>query len=223
MADLGSNSLWSDLTTNASGVETEILGPSYSYGDNIPGPGTLGVGTEGSFGQLGANASAVSTYVQALITGDPPLGNQFFVNTGGTCVAPDGSTQSRMNYINNVASGADLMPSSMSEIGSDFNGLIPGIVGDIEGLNPLHLFNALTADGTPGCECYKCNVTTGNPYAFLTTSLSADFDSSLCTQVDASNCIAPSTESFTVGSSFSTIPTIIAACILLYLINGKGS
>lgn len=217
MADLGQNSLWSDLQKNPANVQTDILGPSYSYADNVPGPSSLGVGTDGSFGQLSSNASAVSTYVKTLITGDPPLGNQYFVNTGGVCTAPDGSTQSRMNYINNKASGADLMPASMSEIGSDFNGLIPGIVGDIEGLNPYYMFSALMTDGNPSCQCYKCNVTSGSSTAFLTTSLSPDFDPNECQQVDVSECKAP-VESFTNMNSGSCIPTLLAGGILLYFI-----
>lgn len=217
MADLGQNSLWSDLKNNPQNLQTDILGPAYSYADNIQGPSSLGVGTDGSFGQLSSNASAVSTYVKTLITGDPPLGNQYFVNTGGVCTAPDGSTQSRMNYINNKASGADLMPASMSEIGGDFNGLIPGIVGDIEGLNPYYMFSALMTDGNPSCQCYKCNVTSGSSTGFLTTSLSPDFDTTQCQQVDISQCKAP-VESFTNMNVQSCVPTLFAGALLVYFI-----
>ena len=97
MADLGANSLWSNLDN----AETDILGPDYSYSDNIPGPNSLGVGSAGSMGQLTTNIDAANQYVKIMVTGDPPLGNQYYVNTGGACTAPDGSTQSRFNYINN--------------------------------------------------------------------------------------------------------------------------
>lgn len=221
MADLGINPLWSNIQKDPKNAQIDLMGPAYSYADNLPGPSTLGVGTDGSFSQLSTNASAISTYVKTMITGDPPLGNQYFVNTGGVCTAPDGSTQPRMNYINNKASGADLMPASMSEIGSDFNGLIPGIVGDIEGLNPMYMFTALSSDGTPACECYKCNVTTGSGTAFLTTSLSPDFDGNECQKVDVSQC-KPPVESFANFEQTSCVPTILAGLgILLFVFSRR--
>jgi hypothetical protein len=223
MANLASNPMWADLATSPSKVQTDLMGPAYSYADNLPGPASLGVGTDGSFSQLSSNAGAIGTYVKALISGDPPLGNQYFVNTGVVCTAPDGSTQPRMNYINNKASGADMMPASMSEIGSDFNGLIPGIVGDIEGLDPTYMFSALTQDGTPACQCYSCNVTSGSGTAFLTTALSPDFDATQCTLVDPAQCKAPTTETFTNASgSAAAAPTILALAALIWLVfSGK--
>lgn len=227
MADLGSNSLWSDISNNPSSVSTDILGPDYSYSDNIPGPNSLGVSSDGSISQLTTNVEAALQYVKVMITGDPPLGNQYYVNTGGACVAPDGSTQSRYNYINNKSTGADLVPQGLNDlsfISSDLNGLIPGMVGDLEGLDPLYLFNALTADGTPPCQCYKCPVTSGSQYQFLTPSLSPDFDTNLCSQVDPSLCKPTSTESFTNWrtAKMSSIPTLVAvAGILLLTFSGK--
>jgi hypothetical protein len=232
MADLGSNSIWSDITGAASNAEgavdnvaSGLLGPDYSYADNIQGPSSLGVSDNGTFGQLGTNAEAIAYYVEALITGNPPLGNQFFVNTGGTCTAPDGQLRSRYNYINNMSSGAAALPAAMSELGSDFNGLIPGVVDDIEGLDPLYIFSAMAADASPQCGCYKCDVTSGSPYQWLTPSLSADFSSDQCTQADSSYCpAASSTESFTNQSSdiISAIPTIVAALgVALLVFSGK--
>jgi hypothetical protein len=223
MADLGANSLWSNLDN----AETDILGPDYSYSDNIPGPNALGVGSAGSMGQLMTNMEAANSYVKVMITGDPPLGNQYYVNTGGACTAPDGSTQSRYNYINNKSVGADLVPQGLNDlsfISSDLNGLIPGIVGDLEGLNPMFLFKSLVADGTPACQCYQCAVTDGSPYQFLTPELSPDFDTNLCTAVDTALCKPASKESFgnwrTVNMSY--LPTIVAvAGILLLTFSGR--
>ena len=212
MANLGANSLWSDIENKADSVSTSIVGPTYSYSDNIPGPGSLGVGSDGSFSQLFTNLGAASQYVKIMITGDPPLGDAYFINTGGTCTAPDGSTQSRMNFINNRSTGQDLVPQGLNELSflsSDLNGLIPGVVGDIEGLDPLYLFNAMTADATPACQCYQCPSTSGSQYGFLTTSLSPDFDSNICKQVDPSNCMKK--EGFQNMTSMSALPTALAA------------
>jgi hypothetical protein len=218
MADLGSNSLWSDIENGASNVQTDLLGPSYSYADSITGPTSLGVGSNGSFGQLSTNANAIAYYTEALITGNPPLGNQFFVNTGGMCTAPNGSLQPRYNYINNMSTGAGALPAAISELGSDFNGLIPGVVDDIEGLNPLHLFSALVADANPPCVCMSCPTSAGTIAKFLSTSLSPDVSSSKCQQVDPSQC-ASGAESFSNKQEVvSAIPTIIAGLGVLYFV-----
>ena len=226
MADLGANKLWSDIDNGASNVSNDILGPSYSYTDNIPGPNSLGVGSSGSMSQLFTNANAASEYVKILITGDPPLGNQYFVNTGGTCTAPDGSLKPRYNYINNKAVGADLVPQSLNDLSfltSDLNGLLPGMVGDLEGLDPLYLFNSMTADASPQCQCYKCPVTSGSQYQFLTTSLSPDFDTNLCSQVDMSYCTGSTgTESFQNRGMGTALPTLLAlGALLLLTFSGK--
>lgn len=216
MADLGGNPMWANIQSGQD-IQTELVGPDYSYADNIQGPTSLGVGSDGSFGQLSTNANAISYYTQALITGNPPLGNQYFVNTGGMCTAPDGSLQPRYSYINNMASGSAALPSAMSELGSDFNGLIPGIAEDIEGLNPLHLFSALMADPNPQCVCMSCPTTGGGNVAkFVTSSLDPDIASSQCQQVDSSQCVSTS-EGFTNKTNID-FPTLLAGLGLLYFI-----
>jgi hypothetical protein len=234
MADLGANSLWKDIEnagSKAEGavdkVETELLGPSYSYSDALQGPSSLGVGSNGSLGQLITNTEAVVYYTEALITGNPPLGNQYFVNTGGMCTAPDGSLQPRYNYINNMSSGAAALPPAISELGADFNGLIPGVADDIEGLNPLHLFSALTADANPPCLCVLCPASNvqGWDAKFVNGDLDPDLVGSACKVVDPSICATSQniTESFSNKSDFvSAIPTILAGLGFLYFVfSGK--
>jgi hypothetical protein len=226
MADLGKNSLWTNLSNKADSVETEILGPDYSYSDNIAPPQALGVGTNGSFGQLITNSEAIESYVKTLITGDPPLGNQYFVNTGGMCTATDGSLQPRHNYINNMSSGAADLPAGLQSMGGDFNGLIPGVVGDIEGLNPMYLFSSLTADGNPPCDCYACPVSSGGLQDyFLTPELTPDLEASQCMKVDPQTCIqnaSNSTDSFSNRKEDSYFPLLVAgACFLLLVFSGK--
>jgi hypothetical protein len=214
MGDLGNNPIWSNLENES----TELLGPSYSYSDNIPGPGSLGVGSNGTFGQISTNLGAVETYVKGMITGDPPLGNRFFINTGGTCTAIDGSLQSRYNFINNIPGGGS-PPAGLQDLSflsNDLRGLIPGIMEDIEGLDPYYLFSAMTADGSPPCDCYTCDVTSGGASYFLTTSLSPDFDPALCTKTDISKCKPTPKESFTNQFDTTMIPTVLAAALLLF-------
>jgi hypothetical protein len=128
-----------------------------------------------------------------------PLGNQYYVNTGGTCTAPDGSLQSRFNYINNVSSG-----------------LIPGVISDIGGLNPLYLMNSIMAESSPSCKCYQCPVTSGGEYNFLSPDLSPDFDPSICNVADPSKC--PQTPAVEEFSNETLVPTIIAGIALCAII-----
>jgi len=206
------NSVWSSV---AGGTGTSVMGPSYSYVDNIQSPSALGVGSDGSMSQIARNIDGIVTYVQYLISG-PAMGNRFFVKTGGTCKAPDGSSQSRSNYVNNVTDAAEALPESMRRdlggLASDFNGLIPGMIQDVEGLNPVSLFNSLSADSVPTCECYSCPVSSGLSNGFLNTTLSPDYDPDLCQKVDPSVC--KNVESF---EDDSATPIIVAVGILLLL------
>ena len=217
MATIGQNSLWSNLEAGLSAVSTDVMGPSYSYADNIQGPSSMGVGSQGTISQVGKNTGAVINYVKYMVSG-PALGNQYFVNTGGTCIAPDKSIQSRYNYINNVSSGAGLLPQALRDdlggIASDFNGLLPGIMEDTEGLNPAHLFTSLAADSTPTCECYSCPTSGGNQSYFLNTSLSPDYDPALCKQVDPSACIKGK-EGFTDSRGSVLLPAVAAGLLVL--------
>jgi hypothetical protein len=215
MASIGDNSLWSDLDS----ASTDIMGPSYSYADNIQGPSSMGVGSNGSMSQIVTNTGAIINYVKYMISG-PAMGNQYFVNTGGSCIAPDKSTQSRYNYINNIANGADLVPAAMrsdlSGLTSDFNGLIPGVLEDVEGLNPIGLFKSLAADSTPTCECYTCPSGNSTESRFLNTTLSPDYDSTLCQQeTDLTKCAGTNTESF--SNQNDSLPTLIALGLLLVI------
>jgi hypothetical protein len=206
------NSVWSSV---AGGTGTSVMGPSYSYVDNIQSPSALGIGSDGSMSQVARNIDGIVTYVQYLISG-PAMGNRFFVKTGGTCKAPDGSSQSRSNYVNNVTDAAEALPESMRRdlggLASDFNGLIPGMIQDVEGLNPVSLFNSLSADSVPTCECYSCPVSSGLSNGFLNTTLSPDYDPDLCQKVDPSVC--KNVESF---EDDSATPIIVAVGILLLL------
>ena len=218
---MATDKVWDKVKNNQDQAETQILGPTYDYAGNVPGPHSLGVGGDGSFGQLFTNLGAVGQYVKIMISGGGRrMGNAYYVSTGGTCIAPDGSQQSRKNYINNFASGN--VPAGMNDLGGGgaLDGLLPGIVGDIKGLNPVYLFKSLSEEGTPSCECYKCGVTSGSAFAFLTPSLSPDFNSNACTKVDVSNCIK-SKEGFT-NSISNAIPTMLAILgIVLLTFSGK--
>jgi len=216
MAD--QNPIWEQISASPGKATESVMGPSYNYAEHIKGPSAMGVGSQGTIGQIGTNSRAIFEYMKYMISG-PALGNQYFVNSGGSCVAPDKSTQSRYNYINNVSSGANVLPEAMKRdlggIASNFDGLIPGMLEDVEGLNPVNLFSSLAADSTPACECYTCPTSGGDESRFLNVGLTRDFSGSACRKVDISKCIS-STESFTDGSSM--LPVYIGVGLLAILI-----
>jgi hypothetical protein len=212
-------SIWSDLESGAASATNDIMGPGYSYADQIEGPSSKGVGSDGTMSQLARNTGAIIDYVKYMISG-PALGNQYFIATGGQCTAPDGSTQDRWNYINNIASGSDLLPATMKQdlggLTSDFNGLIPGMLEDVEGLNPTTLFTSLSANSIPSCKCYTCPSVNGTDSKYLTPELSPDFDPDLCKE---STSCTPVKESFT--NQHITIWPVLLAIGCLFILQFK--
>ena len=205
MADAGKNSMWSHLSEKSGSAVTSIIGPDYSYSDHIKPPSSMGVGSSGTFSQIGRNVNGILYYVGTLITGNPPLGNQFYINTGGTCTGPDGQLKPRFNFINNKSSGANAVPSSMRELGAGFNGLIPGVVSDIGGLNPTYIFSSIASDVSPACKCCRLQ--------FIAIFLN-------CKEVDSSKCESP--EQFSNMHEDKAVPTILAGLVIAYFVfSGK--
>jgi hypothetical protein len=200
MADLGLNSLWGDVKNKNPAAAQAIKGPDYNYAEKVGKPDSMGVGTDGSFNQLGTNLGAVGTYVNTLV-GTRKMGDRYFVNTGGTCTAPDGSIQARFNYVNNESEG-----------------LVFGVVNDIGGLNPMYLMNSLTASASPACKCYECPVSSGTPNNWLSPDLTPDFNPKLCKVVDSSKCPRVKVkEKFENDTAIPTLIAGIALCALLLL------
>jgi hypothetical protein len=164
-----------------SGLDS-VLGPSYDYLQTIQSPSQKGVSSDGNIGQVFTNANAIRGYVDNLIVG-PKVGNQFFRETGGTCMTPNKKEVSRYTYINNKLGGDDaagIFGASFQRAvqGSGFDGIIPGAGGDIASMNPLKIINGLVLDGIPECKPYRCPVTNvqtgvdaGEETRFLTPSL----------------------------------------------------
>ena len=223
-----SNPLLSNMQANAtsgggdSSITDELLGPSFDYTAAIQSPSQLGVSDNGTIGQVATNAEAIGSYVDSLILSGP-LGNQYFKNTGGTCKAPDGSTQNRYTYVNNQKTAADLLEpiaeiapglgNALQDLGNDFAGIIPGMLGDLAGLNPLNIMNALILDGVPPCQQYSCPTTdsqgnsTGSQTQYVTPALENDLR--VCTAT---------TESFENQYSRPGKTGFVVACIAAFVL-----
>jgi hypothetical protein len=76
----GANPIWDTVASSPGKATESVMGPSYSYIDNIKSPASMGVGSAGTISQIGKNTGAIFEYVKYMISG-PALGNQYFVNS----------------------------------------------------------------------------------------------------------------------------------------------
>lgn len=153
--------VFQEVLTDAKGVEEKLLGPDYPYYKNIKTPKEIGMSSKGSLTALGNDINGLIQYVELLVSGNSkasatgkPLGNKFFLQTGAKCV--DTTTkeqQDRYIYINNVPIGnVPLISSGMGVNFSDFKGMIPGMMGNLNALNPFAIMQAFMSGTTPDCQ-----------------------------------------------------------------------
>ena len=164
------SNLFQEVLTDAQGVEQRLLGPSYPYYKNIKTPSQLGMNGNGSLQQMAKDISGLINYVEVLVSGGgsasstgQPLGNKFFLQTGAKCLAIDSCSDpndsstcqqvDRYIYVDNVPDGN--IPFISSGLGvnfSEFRGLIPGAMGNLNVLNPFAIMRAFLAGSTPPCQ-----------------------------------------------------------------------
>jgi hypothetical protein len=164
------SNIFQEVLTDAKGVEDRLLGPTYPYYKNIKTPSQIGMSDKGTIQQMGKDVDGLIQYVELLVTGKSkasatggPLGNKFFLNTGGKCAAVDSCSDSnnsstckqvdRYIYINNVPEGnIPFISGGMGVNFSEFKGLIPGAMGNLNVLNPFAILRAFLAGSTPPCQ-----------------------------------------------------------------------
>jgi hypothetical protein len=153
--------VFQEVLTDAKGVEEKLLGPDYPYYKNIKTPKEIGMSSKGSLSALGNDINGLIQYVELLVSGNSkasatgkPLGNKFFLQTGAKCV--DKTTkeqQDRYIYINNVPIGnVPFISSGMGVNFSEFKGIIPGMMGNLNALNPFAIMQAFMSGTTPDCQ-----------------------------------------------------------------------
>jgi len=164
------SNLFQEVLTDAKGVEEKLLGPTYPYYKNIKNPTEIGMSDKGTIQQMTKDIDGLIEYVELLVTGDSkasvtggPLGNKFFLKTGGKCLATDSCTDpsnsstcqqvDRYIYVDNVPVGnIPFISSGMGADFSDFKGLIPGAMGNLNVLNPFAILKAFLSGSTPPCQ-----------------------------------------------------------------------
>ena len=156
------SNIFQEVLTDAGGVEKRLLGPTYPYYKNIKSPREIGMGDDGSIQQMGKDINGLIQYVQLLVTGNStasatggPLGNKFFLQTGAKCAATnaDGKLVDRYIYVNNVPEGnIPFISSGMGVNFSEFKGLIPGAMGNLNVLNPFGIMRSFLSGSNPPCQ-----------------------------------------------------------------------
>ena len=154
------STFFSDVMTDMKGMEQSLLGPDYLYWKRILKPSDMGMSSDGNFGALTNNLNGLVDYIEVLVSGNAgsttggPLGDRFFLKTGGQCTdVASGNKVDRYIYIDNVPNGN--IPFISSGLGgvdfTEFEGLIPGLLGDLGKLNPLNLFKSFMMGDNPDC------------------------------------------------------------------------
>jgi hypothetical protein len=155
------SNLFEEVLNDAKSVEQELLGPSYPYYKNIKTPSQLGMSDKGSISALTTDINGLIQYVEVLVTGNSkasstggPLGNKFFLKTGAKCKdVVSGDEVDRYIYIDNVPAGN--IPFISDGLGvnfSEFKGLIPGAMSNLNALNPFTLSQAFLSGSVPDCQ-----------------------------------------------------------------------
>lgn len=159
------SNIFSEVLDDATGVEEKLLGPDYPYWNNINTPSQIGMSSDGNLNALGKDISGLKAYVELLVSGGGdasatggPLGNRFFLKTGGQCNSnldpnTDPVLTDRYIYIDNVPQGnIPFISSGMGINFSEFKGLIPGAMSDMNVLNPFAIMQSFMEGSTPTCQ-----------------------------------------------------------------------
>ena len=151
------SNFFKDASNNSGGLEEKLLGPSYSYSKHIKTPEEMGMSGKGS--AINANVHGIEAYVKLLFEGggnasktQGPLGKQYFLLTGAKCKdIKTGQQVSRSIYINNIPSTNTPLSSGMGMVFTKSAGLVPGILNNLENINPLGIFGAFMSGTNPDC------------------------------------------------------------------------
>ena len=154
-------SIFQDVLTDAKGVEAKLMGPDYPYYKYIKTPAQIGMSDKGNLTTLGKDINGLISYVEVLVTGKSkasatgqPLGNKFFLKTGGKCKdKKTGQSVDRYMYIDNVPAGnIPFISSGMGGNFSEFKGLIPGTISNLNAFNPFKIMQAFMSGSSPDCQ-----------------------------------------------------------------------
>lgn len=163
--------------TDMHNYETKFLGQDYNYARNVLSPTQINIlefGSDQSFNllsnnglpELAADFAGLIKYVELLVSGTSdaattgkPLGNRFFLQTAAKCKDSSNNDQDRYLYVNNIPSGTLPIISNISGKNfTEFRGLVPGILSQLEVLNPISLFGGMFVSSDSSCTTVELSV-----------------------------------------------------------------
>jgi len=155
------SNLFESVITDVKQVEASLLGPAYQYYNNIKLPDEIGMSSDGSLSALGDDVDGLIAYVELLVSGEGkasstgrPLGNKFFLKTGAKCKDVETTEEvDRYIYVDNVPAGN--IPFISSGLGvnfTEFKGLVPGAMSNLNVLNPYAILQSFLSGSTPDCK-----------------------------------------------------------------------
>ena len=196
---VGSLSGGGSADSKLAALSAALKGDGYSYIAATETPSELGVGTDPD--QIKSNINAIVDYTQLLINGDGPanriqkeygadipIGDRYFLNTGGQCrpVKASKGCQNRMDceqldigtsistaegkikvvprsmLIDNIPQNDVPIPDSLKEASGSkslkFDGVVPGIINDVLNMNPMGIITGFLIPAFP--DCIEASVTT---------------------------------------------------------------
>ena len=142
-------------------VDFDNTNTDYPYYKYIKDNASIGITSKGTLAALGKDINGLKEYVGLLVSGDSkasttgkPLGNKYFYKTNGKCLDTNTKeTVDRYIYINNVPSGNIPLVSSGADMKfSNYKGLIPGAISNLNTLNPNSIFQAFSTGANPECQ-----------------------------------------------------------------------
>ena len=140
-----------------------LLGPKYSFADELKTPSELGIGQDGSFDGIMRAVGGINYYTDSIGFGEAtmiakergmnqnPLGIRYFIKTGSQC----SNGADMYEYVSTVPNG---LPGRVGHeieqtLGVHMRGLAPGIVEDaVTALNPMPYFKAIIGSGYAACK-----------------------------------------------------------------------
>ena len=140
-------------------MNENLLKP-YPYWKNILSPKQMGMIAKGDLDTMARDIDGLAQYVEVLVSGKgasktgEPLGNKYFVPTNTKCTDVDSkSLKDRYTYIDNVPNGKlKFIGEAMGVPFNSYKGLIPGVMENIEHLNPSNIFKAFSMGENPPCK-----------------------------------------------------------------------
>ena len=203
-------SIFEEVLSNPQGVQNSLLGPSYPYYQYIKSPSSIGMSSDPN--AIGSDINGLIGYVEVLVTGKSangtpvasttggPLGDKFFLQTGAKCSptsCPSGQSSCQVDrylYINNVPSGdIPFISSGMGEDFTEFEGLIPGAMGNLNVLNPYSIMSSFLAGSSPPCQEITMEVIDASNNVSTETNYVTTTDISAMDPCTFSNGVNPAT------------------------------